>query len=121
MEKIEQSKVVHAQLIEIKLKSSNSLDDGAAFKFRGHNGNGRKEVFTYYTKPLQSSDSGLSLKSVCYFLDLPFSSNNGYNYRRLFGRYCNLHVAQRMIRGKQRPVITNFSFSDKQFFWGYNE
>jgi len=119
MTQIEEIGLHPAQLIQIVLSNNNSIEHGSAFKFKVFKGLYEGEHMKYYTKSIESRDAGSSLKRVCHFLDLPYHNNIEYDHQSLLGRYCNLHVVERNINGRIRPVIIDFSFSDRELFRGY--
>lgn len=116
----ENSKTVLAKVLTVMPYRDNKVDDGSMVRFVTANNNLPRQIYQYYTKPINGRDNGSSIKTVCHFLDLPFTANNGFNYRKLVGRYCNIHIVIKNIRGNQRPVIEGFSFAEEQLFRGFD-
>jgi hypothetical protein len=103
-----------ARLIAIRPARGNSL----AFRFQVIDDNGSRGIYTWYAKSIGSADNGSSLKTICYFLNLPFDDSGEFNYDQLIGRSCYLIIGEKRINGNLRPDIRGFAFSDSELYEG---
>jgi hypothetical protein len=112
-----------AQLVKVESKQNGDLAYGGRFYFRAISPPpGAKYNLCYYTLPVdheknKPSDCGFSLKMVLYFLQHDIESGIKIsNVRHLIGRYVNLVIKARYIKGRMIPIICGFQFNTFQLF-----
>ena len=103
-----------ATLIRAAASDGQSFANGGVFVFRLESG----QTVAYYTKSTHGSgsDSGLSLKTVTYFLDCNHSQDEDFHPWRLINRHIRSHIELSQRASRRLPIIVGFSFSTRQLF-----
>lgn len=106
--------VHEATLIRVTANDGQSFANGGVFVFKLENG----QTVAYYTKKTHGagSDSGLSLKTVTYFLNCSLSQDDDSPLRCLVNRYIRSHIELSQRASRRVPIIVGFSFSTRQLF-----
>ena len=77
------------------------------------------QVVTYHIKGVNKEATDVSLKTVGYFLDYPFSYGCKYYHKNLINRNCIVHIELKINNNKTEkfsPNIVGFEFSSKSLF-----